>query len=267
MNRIHQAVRDYANDLRSRIGDLQDCAQSAPEGQLCYRIKAGKSYFSVRRSTDGRRTDLYLPKAEMPRIKALACKKYASWVLPDLEKDLAAAESFLKAHSGSDEDDLAAGRDRIILSLCKDIYTTKSDFAEAWLAQKWEEQPFQDYSPQFQTLRGDIVRSKSEVFIANCLFRNDLIYLYEKPLYLPGFEYPYFPDFTVLDLYTRQESIWDHLGKMDDPGYVSRNMRKIRNYEKNGFVLGKNLFLTFETKALPFSAADAERAVKAFFLK
>ena len=242
------------------------CAASAPEGNLVRHKKGTSAYFSVRIWQEGKRREHYISNKDSTTIAALAAKKYSASVLPYLKKNLAAAEAFLKTHSDLDEDAVASGLDPIILSKCGDIYITRELYAKEWLVQKWTERPYEDHPPQHPTLRGEMVRSKSEVFIANSLYRHDLIYHYEKPLYLSGSVYPIFPDFAILDIYTRTEIKWDHLGMIDDPDYAEKNTKKQRLYEQNGYILGKNLILTFETKNCPFTAVDAERTVRNFFL-
>ena len=60
-----------------------------------------------------------------------------------------------------------------------------------------------------------------------------MAYLYECRLNLIGLGTVH-PDFLVLDIKNRRTIVWEHLGKMQDPGYVERNLRKINAYLKNG---------------------------------
>ena len=54
-----------------------------------------------------------------------------------------------------------------------------------------------DVQKPYPTLKGESVRSKSEVIIANELFTANISYEYEKPLYLEGYDSPFLPDFTI----------------------------------------------------------------------
>ena len=267
MTKLFYQILCYSEALRQRIKTLEADMDQGLVGQLCIRKCRSKSYFSVRSSDKGKTRDIYLSRRKTDLLAAYAQKRYALAVLPKLKANLMAAESFLELYSESDEDEIAAAQDSALLQLVSDTYTTRNDFAAAWLRQEWPELAYEDAPPQLATARGGLVRSKSEVFIANSLYSHGIKYLYEKPLYLQDSEYPVFPDFTILDTYTRAEKIWDHLGMMDDPVYVNKNMRKIRRYEKAGYIPGKNLILTFETKDFPFTAADAERTIKALLLE
>ena len=264
MTKLHNQILCYTESLRQRISALEPHLHAAPDGQLCIRKCGSRLYFSVR--TSSKDPEIYLSSRDPGLIEAYAQKRYASTVIPKLKANLKAAESFLKLYSGSDEDEIASAQSSVLLQLVRNTYITRDDYAAAWLKQNWPERAYEEAPPQLPTLRGDLVRSKSEAAIANSLFSRGIPYLYEKPLYLPDSEYPVFPDFTILDVYTRTEKIWDHLGLMDDPIYASKNTRKIRRYEKAGYTPGKNLILTFETKDYPFTATNAEQTIKALLL-
>ncbi|AXH93565.1 AAA family ATPase [Micromonospora aurantiaca] len=97
-----------------------------------------------------------------------------------------------------------------------------------------------------RTVRGELVRSKSEVVIANLLHAAGLDYQYERPLtgeYVPGTVHP---DFTFTDA-GDDPIVWEHLGMLDRPGYRASWERRRDWYAANGFVLGQNLFTSEES--------------------
>ncbi len=86
------------------------------------------------------------------------------------------------------------------------------------------------------TKRGDLVRSKSEVIIANELLAQGVDrYEYEAPLALPdgGTRYP---DFTVVDDDTGERYYWEHLGLLHNPDYKARWTRKEHAYREAGIL-------------------------------
>lgn len=95
-----------------------------------------------------------------------------------------------------------------------------------------------------KTARGELVRSKSEVIIADALFHNGLDYQYEPELILEGKVKR--PDFKIVDADTGAEWYWEHCGMMSDPKYVKRWNAKEQFYAKNGIERGKNLIVTEE---------------------
>ncbi len=79
------------------------------------------------------------------------------------------------------------------------------------------------------TCNGDLVRSKSEVIIADMLSLKGIEYSYEKPL-----EGDYgiikFPDFTIEDSEAGITYYWEHLGMLHDPAYKMRWEKKLQWY-------------------------------------
>jgi hypothetical protein len=70
------------------------------------------------------------------------------------------------------------------------------------------------------TSRGEAVRSKSEVIIANLLHARKVHYHYETPLEIAGVTK--YPDFTIEDDDTGVTYYWEHCGMLSDPGYRKR---------------------------------------------
>lgn len=102
----------------------------------------------------------------------------------------------------------------------------------------------------YRTAKGDYVRSKSELIIANELFANQIDYQYEKPLSFEGFRYDFYPDFTIYTPQQNQVVYWEHCGLMTDVSYRERWERKKKAYEKNGIAdWRKNLIITYESES------------------
>ena len=87
-----------------------------------------------------------------------------------------------------------------------------------------------------RTKRGDLVRSKSEVIIANELLAQGIDrYEYEAPLTLGNGETRY-PDFTIIDDDTGAAYYWEHLGMLNHPDYRQRWKRKLESYRRSGIL-------------------------------
>ena len=74
------------------------------------------------------------------------------------------------------------------------------------------------------------------------------------------------PDFTVMNRRTGKIYLYEHFGRMDDFMYVENSMRKLDLYEKNGYLLGKNLIITRETIASPLNIQKVDSYIKEFLL-
>ena len=84
------------------------------------------------------------------------------------------------------------------------------------------------------TSRGDAVRSKSEVIIANLFHAKGVHYLYEEPLIVDGVTK--YPDFTIEDDDTGITYYWEHCGMLSDPAYKRRWEEKKVWYRENGIL-------------------------------
>jgi hypothetical protein len=83
--------------------------------------------------------------------------------------------------------------------------------------------------------RGEPMRSKSEVIIADQLFAAGIEYEYETPLQAPNGSTRW-PDFTVVDSDTGRTIYWEHCGMLQDPHYRARWERKLHWYRDQGIL-------------------------------
>ncbi|XTZ17900.1 AAA family ATPase [Micromonospora echinospora] len=97
-----------------------------------------------------------------------------------------------------------------------------------------------------RTTRGELVRSKSEVVIANLLHTAGIDYKYERALTGTAVSGTIHPDFTFVDP-GGDVIVWEHLGMLDRPGYRASWERRRAWYLANGFVPGETLFTSEES--------------------
>lgn len=101
-----------------------------------------------------------------------------------------------------------------------------------------------------KTLKGEYVRSKSELIIANALFQKGIPYHYEEKLGLKKKDV--YPDFTILSPRTGTLVYWEHLGMLDDADYQSEAVEKLLDYMESKHWIGRDLFITYESRSRPF---------------
>ena len=156
-------------------------------------------------------------------------------------------------------------RKNLVVPLIEPIDMKRNRF----LDEKYEPSIFEeDDKTEFYTLRNERVRSKSELIIADELYRYQVPYRYEKPLILQdwGKSIIFRPDFTVMNNKSGKIYIWEHLGMMDNPEYVEKNMRKLDIYERNGFLLGENLLMSHETSKVPLNRIVLDSYIENYLL-
>ena len=113
-----------------------------------------------------------------------------------------------------------------------------------------------------RTLRGEKVRSKSEMIIANMIFDMGLDYRYEYPLeghITLGIKRPDFVFFTK----DRSIIVWEHLGMLDNKIYARKWKKKLEWYTENGFVEGETLFVTKDKPSEGFDSQGVHEVAKA----
>ncbi len=73
------------------------------------------------------------------------------------------------------------------------------------------------------------------------------------------------PDFTILHPVTEEIFIWEHMGLMDEEEYRNRNLQKIVEYGKSGFLINNKLIVTMESRSLHIDAEEINAIVKRVF--
>lgn len=120
----------------------------------------------------------------------------------------------------------------------------RKEALEKWESAPYKKAPFDPNHHIHETLCGELVRSKSEVIIANALFTYGIPFHFEEQ-----FPYPnengdfYYPDFTIF-LPDESRIIWEHLGMLSVMSYAVHNGQKLHTYQTHDFLIGKNLILT-----------------------
>ena len=127
---------------------------------------------------------------------------------------------------------------------------------------KTEQNGFRD-ELQYQTDRGELVRSKSEKILADTFNKNDVPYVYEPMIKLKN-GHTLFPDFALLNVRKRKTIYWEHFGLINDPEYAQRSMKKIDEYERNNLICGDNLIFSTESHESPLNLHLIENKIRLF---
>lgn len=144
--------------------------------------------------------------------------------------------------------------------MVKPITETDTQYIQRWENIQFKKLDFQSDSPEYYSNKGERMRSKSEVIIANLLDQLNIPYIYELPLTLEG-NITVHPDFTLIDAVNRRLIYWEHLGMLDDEDYMNKAIAKIRRYEDNGYYPGEQLLITGESTARPLDIKHIRKKV------
>lgn len=228
--------------LCAQIEECKRAVSAAPPGKLEICSDRASTRWYVKPDNESRR---YLPKKEIETARLLAEKRIASFRLEKLKKELRATELYLKHAPGE--------------SISPNIAKEQARYAELLVKNDnvpWHLQPF-NQNPFFPEKRihpspsGHLLRSKAECQIDTELFYRNIPFRYEDELYIGG-EIIY-PDFVFYNEATGEYKYWEHFGRMAEPGYRAKTVRKTELYFNNGFIPGKNIYFTYETLDFPLT--------------
>lgn len=198
----------------------------------------------------------YISKKEKDYVRKVAQREYDEKLIPSLERVISKLKEVETIYDDRMLENcfqkMCSARKKIVAPFIEPMDMKINRFMnEGYEPSEFEEND----KTEFYTLRNERVRSKSEMIIADELYRYEIPYRYEKPLILEdwGKSILFRPDFTVMNKKSGKIYIWEHFGMMDNPEYIEKNIRKLDIYEKNGFLLGVNLLLSHETSKAPLS--------------
>lgn len=236
--------------LKTVLNKLDSVMKNLPDGRLriCDRRVGAPQYYHVDRQEGG--SHIYLKDKDIKLVKALANKAYLVKLERECREELLAIERALLILRKGDPEGVYSNLHPARRELVKPLMLTDDEFVRRWEAYEYEESDFHPEEKKFSTKKGDLVRSKSEAMIADMYYDLGIPYKYEFPLTMKSGT-TYYVDFACLRISDRTVLYHEHFGKMDDPGYVRRNMKKIDEYMKNGIFDGKNLILTMESEGYP----------------
>lgn len=236
--------------------------RSAPEGKIRV-IKHGDSVQFFLRADEKDRNGKYIPKDQERLVRALMQKKYNAQLLRKAGIQLKAIDRFLGAYDPEalvKAYEKAGGPARYLL---EPVEMSDLDYINAWESQQYIGKEFREDTPVHLTKRGERVRSKSEVLIADGLYDAGIPYRYECPLEIKG--RIIYPDFTILCVRERIVKYWEHYGMMDDGEYRNTAEQKTRDYIDVGIVPGKQLIITSETFRQPLNKNVISQIIRQHF--
>jgi len=233
-------------------------------------LRIGKSngvvqYFEISEKEDNKGT--YISKSQINKAQEIAQSQYNKKLIRLLSRQIKALDIFTKNFF---EDEMTQLYKKLPLErrkLINPVTLSDKEFAKNWLTLSYDGLYFDSEESLLFTAKGERVRSKSELLIAEALSRRGIPYRYEYPILLEinGQEITVHPDFCCLNLRTRKEIFWEHFGLMDDSDYSQRVVVKLNTYTQNKIFLGHNLIATFESARYPLSSKVVEKIIDEYF--
>ena len=259
-------------EARRRYQEIKECADKmeseilkAPSG-IIHIVNSGKRIQFYLRDDKSDKSGKYIRKADAQTIRTFLQKSYYEKVMKFLNVERKNLDTFLKKSDNITKkiQQLYSVFPLEIKQYIDPIDMSDDDYTASWLRIPYQGKTIPEYIPVYQTNHGEMVRSKSELTIANKLADKGIPYKYECPLTLSNGTTIY-PDFTILDVRMRKEIYWEHIGLMDDREYARQSVFKMKSMMKDGIILGKNLIITEETTANPLGTNEIDAVIMSYF--
>ena len=265
MKQILKLMNRRAMLLKKAIRLAERDTGTFEEGRLRISMDRGlPRYYQV--TEDSGQSGTYLSRSDLSIAGNLAQKDYNRVFLDEARKELARLERSIRQFSKENADTAYTGLSEPRQKLITPYLLTEEKYAETWLKMNYKTNPYKPEEKIYDTDRGEKVRSKSEAFIADILFELGIPYRYEQALTLKNGTTKY-PDFTMLNVRTKEIIYLEHLGLLDAEIYRSENLHKFDEYRANKIFIGKNLLITYETKGSPFDINGTRDMLKEIFCK
>ena len=246
--------------LSKEICTIQKQLLNFPSGHLL--CKRNGKYIKWFKTENGKKTPI--SKKNSSLAQQLVFKRYLSSLLFDLKFEEQLLKSELCQYKNF--------KSHVSQFMAHPIYPQLLPHAPLNLSEElsmWAKESYSSntkYQDQliYHSISGNILRSKSEVFIDQILYRYEIPYRYESLLQFGDFSF--YPDFTIRHPQTGNLFYWEHFGMMDNPAYAQSTFQKLSLYNSYGLLSNVNLITTFESKDHPLDVTYVESLVNHFFL-
>lgn len=208
----------------------------------------------------------YISVSNTELIQRLAQKDYHKLVLICARRELSYLNRLDADYPGTRPEDAYDTLSKERQDLVVPIVQSNEEYAKEWENEEYCGNSYHPEYKRYKTSKGEMVRSKSECIIADHLFKKGIPYRYEAPLWLESKGTTVYPDFTVLNVRTREVFYHEHFGMMSDPRYSTDAIAKIQNYQRSGFFLGETLIASYETNEDTLDLDILDQTIDRYYL-
>ena len=215
--------------------------ETLPEGKLSVQIVKGRTYYTLVKK--GKRQ--YIGAGNRELVEKLQLRRYLEKMIAAIDHNEGYLREFFENYRPVAPED-------VMESLPETYRNRKLPALEGQGLdlRTWEEEDYEQTTWHWEhkvhhTAKGDLVRSKSELIIANMLYERGIPYHYEEVLHMPDGGY-LVPDFTVGVRDTGRLVYLEHCGMLSDERYRNDYLRKMERYCVAGFRPWVDVYFTFD---------------------
>lgn len=241
---FYNDIQQLLKSLTELQQDLMDEAESFPEGSLyCYNSKGRRNYcLRIPKGGNRKKERRIGIGKDLKMMQALVRKEYIKKALPLISGNIENCKRFLENYSCVDENSVMHSFVEKYPELASLIYDDRFD-PEKWANEYSQDKGF--FSDDLKSLSADgtEMRSLGELIIGGRLKHYGIPFRYEEAIDHPDISYV--PDFTIVRPRDGKIIYWEHIGMVNDAGYMNRNKVKFNVYERYGIVPWENLIVSY----------------------
>lgn len=262
--RINIDVSNTIAQYEERITKLKEYLDKLPKGQICAHRRNGKYLYCLRtKNKNGKRCEKYLSSTQNGLIKAYCESVYLRKLIPAIEKELKVLKTFERNYKPNSKYEAWNKLPQAYKQYANQIVRDNKTICHDWEYAEFEHNGFPNSAgKQYITKKGEIVRSRIELIIADMLYDLKISYRYEQRLDLPSGAI--YPDFTILHPETLELYYIEIFGMMDNPEYEQAAFSKIAKYAASKYY--NNLIMFFDHNNSPISTQNIKKTLEIKFL-
>lgn len=257
---VRDTLKERHDLILQTVRNVEDKLLQMPEGRIIIRKIGGRTYYY--HGNDGCK-EIYLTQKDDALIKALVQKSYLKSVLKSARRELAALEKMMKLYPDELPEEVFDKLPDERKNHAVPVIPGNEKDARKWMDAPYTRKPFKKGAPVFITMRGERVRSKSEMIIADRLYANGIPYRYECPLKVGNMVIH--PDFSMLRVSDGKVIYHEHCGMMDDPAYADEMVSRVNAYNQAGIIQGDRLTFSFESASAPLDVRLIDSLINGYF--
>ena len=263
---LDQKLRHLINLRKTYAAELEECERRVP-GRLVGTHRNGRqNYFQVE-SGNGNYNKHGISRDE-DSIRTLCRKAYIREVIKNIDQNIDTLNAAIKGYVKLDYKrimqnlapiyqtvpeeyclsspftELLNSKDALLKVADDDIVRRKK--IEKWISEPYEKSTFMSEHRTNITSRGERMRSKGEVAIAEIFYRLGIPFHYEEVLHIG--DSILVPDFHALRIRDLKLFYLEHCGLPFNEQYMEKHKKKLQLYESVGIVPWDNLIVTYNDK-------------------
>lgn len=246
MNYLHITKEEM--EIEETLLDIyKKLYEKMPAGRLTTkRVKGRVYYYRVEKKS---RKATYLPKENMKLILQLKQKRWLEESIKVLKENLHVQSQVLKKYNNYDGKSIQNRLSKSYSDAMLEEYEKRhvTDL-EAWSQESYRRNPYHEEHLRYETSFGLRVRSKSELLIAELLYKYGIPFRYDAAVRVCGWDgiwKTYYADFIIM-LPTGEQILWEHMGLWGKEDYRKHAVGKLTDYFHHGYFMPNNLIITMD---------------------